>query len=82
MPVPGASRKTALSALPPAPKNLGPGLGTSEVPPRQVQGWTLTCWTACHREAAIPPPGAGAASPATGHHERGDVRAAELGGWQ
>ena len=54
MPVSGASRKTALSALPLAPKNLGPGLGTSEVPPRQVQGWTLTCWTTCHREAANP----------------------------
>ena len=34
MPVLGASRKTALSALPLAPKNLGPGMGTSEVPPR------------------------------------------------
>lgn len=32
---PGASRKAALSALPLASKNLGPGLGTSEVPPRQ-----------------------------------------------
>lgn len=56
MPVLGASRKTALSALPPAPKNLGPGMGTSEIPPRLLvlQGWTLACWTACHSEAANP----------------------------